>query len=144
MEFRTPVVFGVLTTDTVAQAIERADPMKMNRGADAAKTAIEMVNVMRLLGKDGKVEVPAPPGRSTAAPRTNRDEAEALTGAALWPLDIKPVNGRYRFSFNTTFMAKPARGWTIFGRSIPWPRSCGCSRSDWLKASELVEKSWMR
>ncbi len=52
LESNVPVVFGVLTTDTVAQAIERADPMKMNRGADAAKTAIEMVNVMRLLGKD--------------------------------------------------------------------------------------------
>lgn len=61
MESNVPVVFGVLTTDTVAQAIERADPTKMNRGADAAKTAIEMVNVMRLLGKDGKEEVPVLP-----------------------------------------------------------------------------------
>ena len=32
MEANVPVVFGVLTTETVAQAIERADPMKMNRG----------------------------------------------------------------------------------------------------------------
>lgn len=62
MESSVPVVFGVLTTDTVAQAIERADPTKMNRGADAAKTAIEMANVMRLLGKErsGKVPPPAP------------------------------------------------------------------------------------
>jgi 6,7-dimethyl-8-ribityllumazine synthase len=49
-----PVVFGVLTTETVAQAIERADPMKMNRGADAANTAIEMTNVMRLLHQTGR------------------------------------------------------------------------------------------
>ena len=42
----------MLTTDTVAQALERADPEKLNCGADAAKTAIEMVNVMRLLKKD--------------------------------------------------------------------------------------------
>lgn len=44
-----PVVFGVLTTETVAQAIERADPQKYNRGADAAKTAIEMASVMKQL-----------------------------------------------------------------------------------------------
>ena len=61
MESSLPVVFGVLTTDTVAQAIERADPMKMNRGAEAAKTAIEMANVMRLLRQDGQEEDPAAP-----------------------------------------------------------------------------------
>ena len=61
LESNLPVVFGVLTTDTVAQAIERADPMKLNRGADAAKTAIDMANVMRLLGQDGKEEEPAAP-----------------------------------------------------------------------------------
>ena len=60
MEANVPVVFGVLTTDTVAQAIERADPMKMNRGSDAAKTAVEMVNVMRLLSKEASGEAPQP------------------------------------------------------------------------------------
>ena len=54
LESGLPVVFGVLTTDTVAQAIERADHMKMNRGADAATTAIEMTNVMRLLDQTGR------------------------------------------------------------------------------------------
>jgi 6,7-dimethyl-8-ribityllumazine synthase len=44
-----PVIFGVLTTDTVAQAIERADPAKFNRGGEAAKSAIEMATVMKLL-----------------------------------------------------------------------------------------------
>ncbi len=44
-----PVIFGVLTTDTMAQAIERADPDKYNRGAEAAKTAIEMATVIRQL-----------------------------------------------------------------------------------------------
>ena len=44
-----PVIFGVLTTDTVAQAIERADPAKYNRGAEAAKSAIEMATVVRQL-----------------------------------------------------------------------------------------------
>ncbi|MGC3975483.1 MAG: 6,7-dimethyl-8-ribityllumazine synthase [Nitrospira sp.] len=58
MESNLPVIFGVLTTDTVAQAIERADPGKLNRGADAAKTAIEMVNVMRQLKKEESEDVP--------------------------------------------------------------------------------------
>jgi 6,7-dimethyl-8-ribityllumazine synthase len=46
----------VLTTDTVAQAIERADPAKHNRGAGAAVTAIEMANVMKQLVKDSAGE----------------------------------------------------------------------------------------
>lgn len=66
MESNVPVIFGVLTTDTVAQAIERADPDKLNRGADAAKTAIEMVNVMRLLKKDMTAD--APPSAAPARP----------------------------------------------------------------------------
>jgi 6,7-dimethyl-8-ribityllumazine synthase len=44
-----PIIFGVLTTETVAQAEERADPGKLNRGGDAATSAIEMVLVMRRL-----------------------------------------------------------------------------------------------
>ena len=47
LECDLPIVFGVLTTNTVAQAIERADPAKHNRGADAARTAIEMVTLLR-------------------------------------------------------------------------------------------------
>lgn len=42
-----PIIFGVLTTETDAQAEERADPKKFNRGGEAAKSAIEMVRVMR-------------------------------------------------------------------------------------------------
>lgn len=44
-----PIIFGVLTTDTVAQAIERADPAKFNRGGEAAKSAIEMATVIKSL-----------------------------------------------------------------------------------------------
>jgi 6,7-dimethyl-8-ribityllumazine synthase len=47
LECDLPVIFGVLTTNTVAQAIERADPAKHNRGAEAARTAIEMVTLLR-------------------------------------------------------------------------------------------------
>jgi len=42
-----PVSFGVLTTDTVEQAIERAGAKVGNKGAEAAQTAIEMVNLLR-------------------------------------------------------------------------------------------------
>ena len=42
-----PVIFGVLTTDTVEQAVERADVRKKNRGAAAVTAALEMVDLMR-------------------------------------------------------------------------------------------------
>jgi 6,7-dimethyl-8-ribityllumazine synthase len=48
-----PVVFGVLTTDTIEQAIERAGTKAGNKGADAALGALEMVNLGRLLGQHG-------------------------------------------------------------------------------------------
>ncbi|MEM7292099.1 MAG: 6,7-dimethyl-8-ribityllumazine synthase [Pseudomonadota bacterium] len=44
-----PVVFGVLTTDTIEQAIERAGTKSGNKGAEAAQTAIEMVSLMQAL-----------------------------------------------------------------------------------------------
>jgi 6,7-dimethyl-8-ribityllumazine synthase len=42
-----PVVFGVLTTDTIEQAIERAGTKSGNKGYDAAVTCVEMVNLMK-------------------------------------------------------------------------------------------------
>jgi 6,7-dimethyl-8-ribityllumazine synthase len=42
-----PVIFGVLTTDTIEQAIERAGTKAGNKGWDAALSAIEMVNLMK-------------------------------------------------------------------------------------------------
>lgn len=44
-----PVVFGVLTTDTIEQAIERAGTKQGNKGYEAALTAIEMANLLRQL-----------------------------------------------------------------------------------------------
>ncbi len=41
-----PVIFGVLTTDNIEQAIERAGTKAGNKGADAAKAAIEMANLI--------------------------------------------------------------------------------------------------
>lgn len=42
-----PVIFGVLTTDTIEQAIERAGTTSGNKGADAASAAVEMANLMK-------------------------------------------------------------------------------------------------
>ncbi len=47
METGLPVIFGVLTTDTIEQAIERAGTKSGNKGWDAAISAIEMANVMK-------------------------------------------------------------------------------------------------
>jgi 6,7-dimethyl-8-ribityllumazine synthase len=48
-----PVIFGVLTTDTIEQAIERAGAKAGNKGADAAVSAIEMADLLRQLPKGG-------------------------------------------------------------------------------------------
>ena len=47
METGLPVIFGVLTTDTIEQAIERAGTKSGNKGWDAALSAIEMANLIR-------------------------------------------------------------------------------------------------
>lgn len=49
LETGVPVIFGVITTDTIEQAIERAGTRLPNRGFEAAMTAIEMANVLRQL-----------------------------------------------------------------------------------------------
>ena len=49
LETGVPVVFGVLTTDTIEQAIERAGSKAGNKGAEAAMSAIEMANLMNEL-----------------------------------------------------------------------------------------------
>lgn len=49
LESGVPIAFGVLTTDTVEQAMDRAGGKAGNKGADAALTAIEMVNLLRRL-----------------------------------------------------------------------------------------------
>jgi 6,7-dimethyl-8-ribityllumazine synthase len=47
MESTIPVSFGVLTTDTIEQAIERAGSKAGNKGAEAAMSAIEMANLFK-------------------------------------------------------------------------------------------------
>ena len=50
LETNTPVTFGVLTTDSLEQAIERAGSKSGNKGWDAAMAAMEMVNLLGQLG----------------------------------------------------------------------------------------------
>jgi 6,7-dimethyl-8-ribityllumazine synthase len=47
LKHQLPIAFGVLTVDTIEQAIERAGTKAGNKGAEAAMSAIEMVNVLR-------------------------------------------------------------------------------------------------
>lgn len=47
LETEVPVLFGVLTTDTIEQAIERAGTKAGNKGFDVAVSAIEMINLIR-------------------------------------------------------------------------------------------------
>lgn len=49
LKYGIPVVFGVLTTDNIEQAVERASVKAGNKGADCALTAIEMINLLRMI-----------------------------------------------------------------------------------------------
>jgi 6,7-dimethyl-8-ribityllumazine synthase len=50
MEFNLPVAFGVLTVDSIEQAIERAGTKAGNKGVEAAMSAIEMIDLIKKLG----------------------------------------------------------------------------------------------
>ncbi len=54
LETGVPVGFGVLTTDTLEQAIERAGAKAGNKGADAALSAIEMAGILRQINPGTK------------------------------------------------------------------------------------------
>lgn len=49
LESEKPVIFGVITTDTIDQALQRSGVKAGNKGSDAALAAIEMVNLMDIL-----------------------------------------------------------------------------------------------
>jgi len=51
VESGVPIAFGVITADTIEQAIERAGTKSGNKGRDAALTAIEMANLLRSMKK---------------------------------------------------------------------------------------------
>ena len=50
LETRLPVTYGVITADTLEQAIERAGTKMGNKGFDAAVNAIEMANLVKSIG----------------------------------------------------------------------------------------------
>lgn len=50
MQTGVPISFGILTTDTIEQAVERAGTKAGNKGFEAAVSAIEMANLMKVLG----------------------------------------------------------------------------------------------
>jgi 6,7-dimethyl-8-ribityllumazine synthase len=50
LEFKMPVTYGVVTADSLEQAIERAGTKAGNRGFDAATNAIEMANLLKNIG----------------------------------------------------------------------------------------------
>ena len=50
LEHDIPIAFGVLTTDTIEQAVERSGTKAGNKGADVAMTALEMVSLLRNIG----------------------------------------------------------------------------------------------
>ena len=66
MSANVPVTFGVLTTDTIEQAIERAGTKAGNKGYDAAMSAIEMVSLYKQIhtAPAGKSAAPKPGARS--------------------------------------------------------------------------------
>ena len=76
LQSQVPVLFGVLTTDTIEQAIERAGTKAGNKGYDCALSAVEMVNLIR--------EVEACPLHGKSAPRW---------GALFLFLSHSPSNG---------------------------------------------------
>ncbi len=51
LESGKPIIFGVVTTDTIEQAVQRAGTKAGNKGSDAAISAIEMANLMDLIWK---------------------------------------------------------------------------------------------
>jgi len=73
LDFDLPVVFGVLTTDNAAQALERAGELERNRGADAARTAVEMANLLRELAGAGRKKADRPTGRKPTSGKGTRN-----------------------------------------------------------------------
>lgn len=57
LESSVPTIFGVLTTETIEQAVERAGTKAGNKGADAAMTAIEMINLLKAIRTPERTQV---------------------------------------------------------------------------------------
>ena len=55
LDYECPVAFGVITADSLEQAIERAGAKSGNKGRDAALTAIEIANLLKAIGRKSRV-----------------------------------------------------------------------------------------
>lgn len=64
-----PVIFGVLTTETQAQAEERAAVNRMNKGGESLEAALEMIELLAPLAPRGKMSKPARKGKAKAKAR---------------------------------------------------------------------------
>ena len=58
-----PTIFGIVTTENIQQAIERAGTKSGNKGFDAAISAMEMANLLKKLSKDSAADKPRKRGR---------------------------------------------------------------------------------
>ena len=78
LETNLPVVFGVITTDTIEQAIQRAGTKAGNKGFEAAVTAIEMASLMEAVSSQLST-VSKGPERDTTSPQSIFLDPEAGT-----------------------------------------------------------------
>jgi 6,7-dimethyl-8-ribityllumazine synthase len=69
MEAAVPVIFGVLTTDTGKQALERSGEPERNRGSEAARTAVQMADLMRQVRGGAPRSVKSKPAAAPAKKR---------------------------------------------------------------------------
>ena len=92
-----PVAFGVLTTNTVEQAIDRAGAKGGNKGFDAAMTAIEMANLMRRLRE-----------RLSPMSSRRRSRQHALQILFQWDMRKQPVEEAIAAFYDTLYSEESA------------------------------------
>ena len=98
-ETGVPVAFGVLTTNTLEQAIDRAGAKGGNKGFDAAMTAIEMANLMRRLRANAAL-IACPNGRPAADPVSARCRSCfcGMCGGSRWTGRHRGITTRSLYS----------------------------------------------
>jgi 6,7-dimethyl-8-ribityllumazine synthase len=109
MKTGVPIAYGVVTTENIEQAIERSGCKAGNRGADAAITAIEMANLLRLLPKAAAKVVAAP--AALPAKRRGRPAKTAIVAPApaVVPVAVPATRGRPAKKAAPVAVAVPAK-----------------------------------
>ncbi len=82
LEANMPVIFGVLTTDTIEQAIERAGTKAGNKGFEAAVTAIEMASLMDRIGEHAGRDGASRNVRNSASTTAHGSRGTGRSGSA--------------------------------------------------------------